>query len=124
MSTKSKQHMGVLNEVQTMINRVKSLNEAMSFDEDYDIERDFVDDEEDTEYAPEMSEKPSVEPCRGEECDIDEPNDIDAIREIAIKGMLKYAKQSNSAEYETLKKILQFCDKVNNDKSGDDLEEK
>lgn len=120
MSKKTERYTNVLNEVNDMLSRVRTLNEAMSFDADYDTyERDnaFDDEEEmspvvDAEVAPEKE-------CEGSECvDMDEATDIDTIREIALKGMLKYVKQSNSAEYETLKKIFQFCDKVNNDKNS------
>lgn len=126
MNKKTQRYTNVLNEVNEMLNHVKTLNEAMSFDTDYDIEKDF-----DGEYSPETDEfdaepnmddveTTSVEDKFGKE----EMTDIDRIREIALKGMLKYVKQSNSAEYETLKKIFQFCDKVNNDKSSDSVEEK
>ena len=119
MNKKNERYTNVLNEVNDMLSKVRTLNEAISFDEEYDIERDveFADDEEmepvvDAEVAPEKE-------CVGPHCDdIDEASDIDTIREIALKCMLKYVKQSNSAEYETLKKIFQFCDKVNNDKNN------
>lgn len=119
MNKKTERYTNVLSDVNDMLNKVRTLNEAIAFDAEYDIDHDadFADDEEmepvvDTEVAPEKE-------CVGPHCnDVDEASDIDTIREIALKGMLKYVKQSNSAEYETLKKIFQFCDKVNNDKGS------
>lgn len=116
MSKRSENYSKLLNEVSGMLNKVKTLNEAISFDEEYDIERDSeFDDVETSMGEPDMVKAPEKE-CVGAECD--EATDIDMIREIALKGMLKYVKQSNSAEYETLKKIFQFCDKVNNDRNS------
>lgn len=119
MSKRSENYSNVLNEVNDMLNKVKTLNEAISFDADYDIEHDdeYVDEEMPMD-EPHVDAAPEKE-CVGAECaDMDEASDIDNIREIALRGMLKYVKQSNSAEYETLKKIFQFCDKVNNDKNS------
>ena len=120
MSTNKKYYSNVLSEVTEMLNKVKNLNEAISFDENYDMEDKFESEEMpmDDDFSQEepIADEKS---CHGEECDMtDEATDIDTIREIALKGMLKYVKQSNSAEYETLKKIFQFCDKVNNDKNS------
>jgi hypothetical protein len=119
MSKRSENYSKLLSEVSGMLNKVKTLNETISFDEEYDIERDNeFDDVEASVGEPAMVKVPEKE-CVGAECDdIDEATDIDMIREIALKGMLKYVKQSNSAEYETLKKIFQFCDKVNNDRNS------
>ena len=120
MNKNNERYTNVLNEVNDMLNKVRTLNEAISFDEEYDIERDveFADDEGDVDPMVD-AEVAHEEECVGAECDnMDEASDIDTIREIALKGMLKYVKQSNSAEYETLKKIFQFCDKVNNDRSN------
>lgn len=112
MEKNKKQHIKALNEISNMMSTVKTLNEAVMFEDDFD---DYSDDY--TETNDEKIDEPIDKPlCDDGECDIDEMNDIDRIREIALKGMLKYVKQSNSSEYETLKKIFQFCDKVNNDK--------
>ena len=113
MNKNKKQYNENLNEISTMLNKVRCIKEAISFDDDYDTIDEVLDEEDDFDMEEPMQEKP----CINGECDIDKENDIDRIREIALKGMLKYVKQSNSAEYETLKKIFQFCDKVNNDKT-------
>lgn len=116
MSTDKLLHMNTLNEISEMMGKVKSLNEAVMFEGDYEDEREmepsFDNSEDDVESYTE--EEPKT--C---EVDCDEMNDIDCIREIALKGMLKHVKNSSSPEYETLKKIFQFCDKVNNEKPED-----
>ncbi len=104
-----------LKETRTFLNKVRTINEAMTFDEDYDAgeseyNQDNIEDVEETIPMDQESE------CADEICDSDLPNEIDNIREIALKGMLKHVKNSKSPEYETLKKIFQFCDKVNNEK--------
>lgn len=104
-----------LKETRTFLNKVRTINEAMTFDEDYDIgdsdyNQDNTDDEEEIMLMGQENQ------CTDGICDSDLPNEIDAIREITLKGMLKFAKNSKSPEYETLKKIFQFCDKVNNEK--------
>lgn len=112
MKKENKQHIETLNEISEIMGRVKTLNEAVMFEDE--MEPSFEDDDEYEGVENEV--EPEMDMCADKECDIDEMNDIDCIREIALKGMLKYVKQSNSPEYETLKKIFQFCDKVNNDK--------
>ena len=119
MKKENKQHIDTLNEISEIMGKVRTLNEAVMFEDEID---NTFDDEEDYE-GMEIENEPEVEMCKDNKCDIDEMNDIDCIREIALKGMLKYVKQSNSPEYETLKKIFQFCDKVNNDKP-EELEKK
>lgn len=113
MINNMKQHTKNINEITEMMTKVRSLNEAISFDEYMDEEDEM------TPMEPEMGE---VKDCE-DNIDMDSETDIDRIREIALKGMLKYVKQSNCAEYETLKKIFQFCDKVNNDK-GEEVDKK
>lgn len=118
MSNNLKEHTKNINEIAEMMTKVRSINEAISFDED-------IFEDETPEFNSEVNDTEDMS-CQGKECyndDIDGETDIDRIREIALRGMLKYVKQSNCAEYETLKKIFQFCDKVNNDK-GEEVEKK
>lgn len=115
MKKDNKLHIETLNEISEMMGKVKTLNEAVMFEDDEDYAPSFEDDFEDVED----DEMKGSEVCDSESCDMDEMNDIDCIREIALKGMLKHVKNSSSSEYETLKKIFQFCDKVNNDKTED-----
>ena len=110
---KNEKHIEVLMETRTFLNKVRNINEAMSFDEEYDT--DLTPYEDDEYDETEDVEKNDIEMNDEYESE-DLPNEIDTIREIALKGMLKHVKDSKSPEYETLKKIFQFCDKVNNEK--------
>ena len=109
----NKKHIDVLTETRTFLNKVRNINEAMTFDDDYDSTS--YDDSE--EYDDDIVDVESNDVEMNDDYDSEDlPNEIDTIREIALKGMLKHVKNSKSPEYETLKKIFQFCDKVNNDK--------
>ena len=108
-----KKHIELLKETRSFLNKVRNINEAMTFDEDYD------DVAYEDSYEDEIEMENNEEYCPEGECDIDAATEIDKIREIALKGMLKNVKNSKSPEYETLKKIFQFCDKINNDKTED-----
>ena len=111
----NKNYIEDLTETRNFLNKVRTLSETMNFDENYDmneIEFDSDNMENNIEDSHETPDK-----YENEVLDIDSPNEIDTIREITLKGMLKYAKNSKSPEYETLKKIFQFCDKVNNEKT-------
>lgn len=105
-----------LKETRTFLNKVRTINEAMTFDEDYDI-GDSEFNEENIEDVEKTMPIEQNDENHNEFSNSDLPNEIDTIREITLKGMLKYAKNSKSPEYETLKKIFQFCDKVNNEKT-------
>ena len=113
MSKNNSKYVEELKEARNFINKVRTINEAMTFDEEYDDDSIYGNDIEDVEDTRPIESEPE---CIGGECDSDLPNEIDNIREIALKGMLKHVKNSKSPEYETLKKIFQFCDKVNNEK--------
>ena len=113
MSKNKNKYAEELKEAREFINKVRTINEAMTFDDEYDDDSFYGDEIEDVEDMRSVETEPE---CVDGECDSDLPNEIDNIREIALKGMLKHVKNSKSPEYETLKKIFQFCDKVNNDK--------
>lgn len=110
---KDKKYIEALNETRNFLNKVRNINEAMMFDDEYDANDEMYSDD---EYSDVEDVENNDEMCIDDECANDLPNEIDNIREIALKGMLKHVKNSKSPEYETLKKIFQFCDKVNNDK--------
>ena len=113
MSKNNSKYVEELKEARSFINKVRTINEAMTFDEDYDDDSIYGDEKEDVENTRPIESEPV---CMDGECDSDLPNAIDNIRDIALKGILKHVKNSTSPEYETLKKNFQFCDKVNNEK--------
>lgn len=110
----NKKHIDVLTETRTFLNKVRNINEAMTFDDDYDS-TPYEDDEENNDDVIGVENDDVT--INDDYDSKDLPNEIDTIREIALKGMLKHVKNSKSPEYETLKKIFQFCDKVNNEKT-------
>lgn len=119
MIDRKKEHNNTVAEINSMIKRVRNLNESLSFENlDNDIQDEPSDD--DFDFTDDKEEKVDM-PSKEMESNIDdeELSDIDRIREIALKGMVRLIKQSNTPEYETLKKIFQFCDKVNNEKEDE-----
>lgn len=88
-----------LEEVKKLTNKMsKSLNESLSFEDEYD--------------APAYEEAPDATNAsfNGPEEDLD--NEIDIIREIALKGMVKLCKTPEDSRYQFLKKVFSFCDKA------------
>ena len=120
MINRKNAHTNTMDEINSMIKNVRSINESLSFEnlakEDHGVpaedDLDFSADEQEIEEPKEVAKVDDLDT---------EMSDIDRIREIALKGMVRLVKQSNSPEYETLKKIFQFCDKVNNEK-GEEIE--
>lgn len=119
MIDRKKEHNNTVAEINSMIKRVRNLNESLSFENlDNDIQDEPSDD--DFDFSDDKEEKAEM-PSKEMETNIDdeELSDIDRIREIALKGMVRLIKQSNTSEYETLKKIFQFCDRANNEKEDE-----
>ena len=75
-----------------------ALSESLAFEYEYDT----------PEYGHE---------CTGPECPMSTPeedldNEIDTIREIALKGMVKLCKTPEDNRYQFLKKVFSLCDKA------------
>lgn len=75
-----------------------ALNESLAFEDEYDMPE--------YEHEPMASGDPMGDP----EEDLD--NEIDTIREIALKGMVKLCKTPEDSRYQFLKKVFSFCDKA------------
>lgn len=75
-----------------------ALNESLAFEDEYDMPE--------YEHEPMASSGPMDSP----EEDLD--NEIDTIREIALKGMVKLCKTPEDSRYQFLKKVFSFCDKA------------
>ena len=137
---KKEQYMEALNEIQGMIGKVKTINEAIQFNED-NFDNEFGGEE-----TPEPEEEPAVsaEPAVGaeggdevatggvnldklkpeeptEEDGLRELGEVDTIREIALKGMIKLCKNPEDERYQALKKIFQFCDKAAESKDKENM---
>ena len=82
------------------------LNESIAYEDEYDTP-EFQGEEEEEEV--DVEEAPVGEPV-GESQELD--NEVDTIREIALKGMVKLCKMPNDPRYQFLKKVFSFCDKA------------
>lgn len=130
MRTK-KDFFNVLDSIQEMVSHVKTLNEAIQFGDEYDDEQvppmgDSA--EEDIPMSPEGNDYAEGGKALGK-VETEEPDpeeglrelgEVDQIREIALRGMIKLCKNPEDDRYQALKKIFQFCDKAaeNKDKEN------
>lgn len=130
-----------INETLEIFGKASNLNEAVTFAENYDGEYDDFDEtpeeEEPSEMAPQAEEEPvpqtepdevskegsaplksaPVEEPSEEEKGLEEMgSEVDRIREIALRGMVKLCHNTEDPAYDALKKIFQFCDKANEKK--------
>ena len=130
-----------INETLEIFGKDSNLNEAVTFAENYNGEYDDFDetpeDGEPSEMAPQAEEDPvpQAEPDEvGKEgsaplksAPVEEPSEekkgleemgseVDRIREIALRGMVKLCHNTEDPAYDALKKIFQFCDKANEKK--------
>lgn len=131
MSNKAK-HYNALEEIQEIVGQIRGINEAINFQEDFEDdaqqpEPDFSGEEPvaeppiegDAEGGRALDKLPTEEPS--EENGLRELGDeVDAIREIALKGMIKLCKNPEDERYQALKKIFTFCDKAAEVKKGEE----
>lgn len=109
-----KDYMKSLEEINRMTSRLRSINESIDFAADYDGEFDDVEDTPAADASSEgRKESAPSEDAKGLEEFGDE---VDQIREIALKGMIRLCRRTEDPAYDTLKKIFQFCDKANDRK--------
>lgn len=115
---KKENYINELEDIQKLLKSVKTLNESILYNEEYDnFEDDMMDsemseempDEEGQEMGAEMSKVGTEEEGMVQ---LDEIGAIDQIREITLKGMTKLCKTPEDAQYQALKKIFQMCDKA------------
>jgi len=117
---KKEQYLKDLHAIQDMAGKIRTINEAIQFGEDFNEEP----------YQGEGMEAEPITPqhdeCADGQCDLakmkgEEPTEedglrelgeVDTIREIALKGMIKLCKNPEDERYQALKKIFQFCDKA------------
>jgi hypothetical protein len=122
-----KEYFDTLNAIQDMVSHVRTLNEAIQFGDEYDDE-EFGGEQEDMPMSPEGNDYAEGGKSLGK-VDMEEPDpesglrelgEVDQIREIALRGMIKLCKNPEDDRYQALKKIFQFCDKAaeNKDKEG------
>jgi hypothetical protein len=130
MKTK-KEYFDTLNSIQEMVSHVKTLNEAIQFGDDYDDEQMSpmnTPEDGDVPMSPDGNDYAEGGKALGK-VETEEPDpeeglrelgEVDQIREIALRGMIKLCKNPEDDRYQALKKIFQFCDKAaeNKDKEN------
>ena len=124
--SKNAKHYNELEEIQGIVGKIRNINEAINFQEDFE---DGMQPEEAPAEDPAVA-APEEAPIEGDveagkdlsKLQPEEPdeedglrelgNEVDMIREIALKGMIKLCKNPEDDRYQALKKIFTFCDKA------------
>lgn len=118
-------YMKGLNEIQGMIGSIRSINEAVSFKDD-EMDTQAMNPDEAPIDEPQASQPEGDEMAaasrnlskmpmdKGDEEDeaLSSMDEVDTIRELCLKGMVKRCHNVEDPGYEALKKILQMCDKA------------
>ena len=99
-----------INEINDILKKSPTLNEALSFDDDFD----GMDYEEEVSMDDEMG---GMEPV-AHECSSEGEELINTIRKMALKGMSALADCTEDPCYDVLKRVWQTCDKVIADKKN------
>lgn len=120
-----KNYMTDLNEIQNIAKQIRSINESIAFDEDDEMGMYGNEPDEEAEGNMNLSkmqqepeagkggemmpqeENPEDEGMRN----LDQMGELDQIREITLKGMIKLCKNPEDPTYQALKKIFQMVDK-------------
>lgn len=84
-----------------------TLNETINFNDEYNE----FDEVENTEFDDEVVDDSNTATNKEEVVPTPQNDIVSKIRKIALEGMTALAETPNSPDYETLKKIWQFCDK-------------
>ena len=112
-----------LNDIKEMVGKVRSINESINFDDDFD-DADFAEEEgeEIEEPAPAIENDMKEEPSAEEEglAELDKMGEIDKIREITLKGMIKLCNTPENPEYQALLKIFNMCNKASMDRQDNE----
>lgn len=118
-----------LEKIQDMAGKIRTINEGIRFNEEfgdedsmqYDMPQDDAPVEPDEIASGEgnLANMKAEEPT--EEDGLRELGEVDQIREIALRGMIKLCKTPEDERYQALKKIFQFCDKAAETKDKEDV---
>lgn len=104
---RKKNYLTELNNIKSLVDKVKTLNESLSFADEYGNDGGY----DESEYDESMTSPQYDE--YDDEAEGDENDVIENIREVALKGMVKLCKTPDSPQYELLKKIFLLIDKSN-----------
>ena len=117
-----------LKSIQEMASNIRTLNEAIKFGEDFNDDFNGMganaeevptspDGKDFAEGGAKLGSLETEEPDPEE--GLRELGEVDQIREIALRGMIKLCKNPEDDRYQALKKIFQFCDKAAENKDKD-----
>lgn len=120
---KNKNYMQDLMEIKNLTSKVKKMNEAIMFEDEYD---DFEENEqmpqpqeqqipqEEPEIETGLQDMPEKEEKSAEDAgmeQLDQMGEVDQIREICLKGMIKLNNTPEHPEFQALLKIFTICNK-------------
>lgn len=123
-----KEYEKALKDIQEMASNIRTLKETISFGEDYDEdyegmtpgEEEMPTSPDGKDFAEGGAKLGNMEPEEPDpEEGLRELGEVDQIREIALRGMIKLCKNPEDDRYQALKKIFQFCDKAAENKDKD-----
>ena len=108
-----------LNEIQKLTKQIKVLSESIAFNEDEYGDYDNGQGDEEMEGQTRLSQMrqdfqggdPNEKPEDAGMRNLDQSGELDQIREITLKGMIKMCKNPEDPTYQALKKIFQMVDK-------------
>lgn len=110
-----------LKSIQDMASSIRTLNESIQFGDNFDDDYEgLTNTEEEVPVSPDGKDSAegaaNLEKIETEEPDVEEGlrelGEVDQIREIALRGMIKLCKNPEDERYQALKKIFAFCDKA------------
>ena len=119
-----------LKDIQEMASNIRTLNESVKFGEDFNEDYEGFGAEDEIPASPDgkdfaeggakLGNLETEEPDTEE--GLRETGEVDQIREIALRGMIKLCKNPEDDRYQALKKIFQFCDKAAENKDKEDAQ--
>ena len=122
------QYQKELKSIQDMASSIRTLSESIRFGEEYDEDYEGMAPEEQevptspdgkdfAEGGTKLGNMETEEP--DPEQGLRELGEVDQIREIALRGMIKLCKNPEDDRYQALKRIFTFCDKAAENKDKD-----
>ena len=121
-----KQYQHDLNDIKNISNTIRKMNESIMFEDEYDelgmeqepVQADVPQDvpqDAQQEVEPGVEAQTDIKDVKPEDegmAELDQMGELDQIREITLKGMLKFAKQPEHPQFQALQKIFQLCNKA------------
>ena len=126
-----KQYQKDLMDIKNISNAIRKMNESIMFEDEYDelggMEQEPVPGDEvaqEPEETPVVQQQDNVETGSEAQANIkdvkpedegmaelDDMGELDKIREMTLKGMLKFTNQPEHPQFQALKKIFDICNK-------------